>query len=132
MPNWTQFILQISDRMGGRRRIFVEVSSIVMAASALGMVFTKSFGVCLIVAVFFGIGYGVFIAVDFGALLSVCISVGPLKELLEGSAHPLSNLSPPSHGPRHSPQRSGQGQGPCRLASGSRIAAAHCHPHRCV
>jgi MFS family permease len=62
---------QLSDKFGGRRRIFVEVASFIMAAATLGMVFTKSFNLCLMIGVFFGLGYGIYSSIDFAIVLDI-------------------------------------------------------------
>lgn len=49
--------------------MFVMASAVIMAGSALAMVFTRTLAGCLGVAVIFGIGFGTFIAVDFGPLV---------------------------------------------------------------
>lgn len=76
--------------VGGKRRIFVFTSAIVMAASAVIMSFVnvchpscktraslshshlwQSLTMCLVLAVIFGLGFGCFVAVDFAMVLDV-------------------------------------------------------------
>ncbi|MET0978519.1 MAG: MFS transporter, partial [Paeniglutamicibacter terrestris] len=60
----------ISDR-SGKRKIFVIISSIVIACSALIIAVTQNFTGALIGAAVLGLGFGAYLAVDFALLTQV-------------------------------------------------------------
>ena len=53
----------LSDRLG-RRRLFVVISSVLQAVSALILAFAPSVGAAMVAAGLLGAGYGTFLAVD--------------------------------------------------------------------
>eukprot|EP00055_Hartaetosiga_balthica_P002829 m.5425 g.5425 ORF g.5425 m.5425 type:complete len:551 (-) comp2402_c0_seq1:170-1822(-) len=59
----------LSDRFGGRRKVFVISSALLMSASSLLLTTVKDFGVCFVISTLFGIGYGAFVSVDFALAL---------------------------------------------------------------
>lgn len=62
---------KLSDHMGGRRKIFVTCSAGIMAGAALGLIFARTLAVVMVLSGVFGLGYGVFMAVDFAMVLDV-------------------------------------------------------------
>lgn len=62
---------RMSDRMGGRRRVFVAGSAAVMFAASFGFMFTREFVTGVLVTSLFGLGFGAFLAVDFAMVLDV-------------------------------------------------------------
>ncbi len=61
----------LSDRMGGRRKIFVYVSGAVMAVSSIISTFNRSFAITFVLCVFFGGAFGLFGSVDFALVCDV-------------------------------------------------------------
>lgn len=62
----------LSDYMGGKRKMLVILSALLMGACALVFAFwTSSLLTCCIVMGVFGIGYGMFLAVDFALVMDV-------------------------------------------------------------
>eukprot|EP00049_Salpingoeca_infusionum_P015215 m.292347 g.292347 ORF g.292347 m.292347 type:complete len:560 (-) comp15838_c2_seq1:28-1707(-) len=61
----------LSDRVGGKRKVFVISAALLMAVVTVVLVFVRNFTGCIIVAIVFGMGYGVFISVDFAMVLDV-------------------------------------------------------------
>ena len=61
----------LSDRLGGRRKIFVYVSGAVMALSSIVSTFNRSFGITFMLCVFFGAAFGLFGSVDFALVCDV-------------------------------------------------------------
>eukprot|EP00730_Choanoeca_flexa_P018961 TRINITY_DN9248_c0_g1_i3.p1 TRINITY_DN9248_c0_g1~~TRINITY_DN9248_c0_g1_i3.p1 ORF type:complete len:236 (+),score=33.59 TRINITY_DN9248_c0_g1_i3:71-778(+) len=62
---------KLSDHFGGRRRVFVVTSAVVMAVSALLMALIQDFHAILGIAAAFGLGYGCFVSVDLALVLDV-------------------------------------------------------------
>lgn len=60
----------LSDRLD-RRRIFVTVAGVVMAAGSLALAISPSWSMLLVVAVVIGFGQGIFTAVDFSLITMV-------------------------------------------------------------
>ena len=61
----------LSDRMGGRRKIFVYISGGIMAVSSIISTFNRSFAVEFLLCIFFGAAFGLFGSVDFALVCDV-------------------------------------------------------------
>jgi MFS family permease len=60
----------LSDR-SGRRKVYVIVSTAVMAVAAVMLAFVPSFEVVMVAALVLGLGYGVYLAVDQALITQV-------------------------------------------------------------
>jgi MFS family permease len=65
----------LSDRLQ-RRKIFVVSAGLVVAVSMLLLAFAHSWGLVMAAAIFFGLGYGVYLGVDFALVTDVLPSAG--------------------------------------------------------
>ena len=61
----------MSDRYGNRRRIFIYVSGLLMVAVCIGLILVKVYYVGIVISIFFGVGYGTYLAVDFAIVMDV-------------------------------------------------------------
>ncbi len=67
---------KLSDRIGGKRKIFVYVAGFMMSVSTFFLIWSTSFFACIVVALFFGAGFGAFAAVD----MAMVVEALPLPE----------------------------------------------------
>lgn len=72
---------KLSDRLGGRRKVFVAGSAFIMTCTSLGFVFARSFAACIVITSIFGVGYGIFLAVDFAMVGEQVLSQPPAPVL---------------------------------------------------
>ena len=61
----------LSDWLGGHRKIFVYVSGLTMAVMCCASIFNRYFGVSIVISIFFGAAFGLFGAVDFAIICDV-------------------------------------------------------------
>ena len=61
----------LSDKLGGRRKIFVYVSGAVMAVSSIISTFNRNFAITFLLCIFFGAAFGLFGSVDFALVCDV-------------------------------------------------------------
>lgn len=62
---------RMSDKMGGRRKIFVYASGTVMAVVCASFAFNTSFLGCILLATVFGAAFGIFLAIDLAMVVDV-------------------------------------------------------------
>ena len=62
----------ISDRLGGRRKLIALAGGFVMVAGAVSLAWTRSWDKLPLLGAVFGVGYGVFNALDYAIALEVC------------------------------------------------------------
>ncbi len=61
----------LSDRLGGRRKVFVYVSGAIMACACVASIFNRNFGLVFVTTTFFGAAFGLFGSVDFALVCDV-------------------------------------------------------------